>query len=116
MEPRANSQGMVGQAKARKTAGMILKIVHEGRITGRAMSFAEPPSTGKIVLNWVRLWNLVSSATHVVLNMRHRYGAGASSQLMSKMEAFRRCICIHIKEDTEPIEGEVVEIQIDRGF
>ena len=30
LEPRDNSQGMVGQAKARKAAGMILKMVQEG--------------------------------------------------------------------------------------
>lgn len=50
MEPRANSQGMVGQAKARKAAGMILKMVQEGKIAGRAMLFAGPPSTGKTAI------------------------------------------------------------------
>ena len=41
---------MVGQAKARKAAGMILKMVQEGRIAGRAMLFAGPPSTGKTAI------------------------------------------------------------------
>lgn len=50
LEPRENSQGMVGQAKARKAAGMILKMVQEGRIAGRAMLFAGPPSTGKTAI------------------------------------------------------------------
>lgn len=50
LEPRASSQGMVGQAKARKAAGMILKMVQEGRIAGRAMLFAGPPSTGKTAI------------------------------------------------------------------
>lgn len=50
LEPRANSQGMVGQAKARKAAGMILKMVQQGRIAGRAMLFAGPPSTGKTAI------------------------------------------------------------------
>jgi|SRR5882762_6843077 DNA helicase TIP49 (TBP-interacting protein) len=50
LEPRANSQGMVGQARARKAAGMILKMVQEGRIAGRAMLFAGPPSTGKTAI------------------------------------------------------------------
>lgn len=50
LEPRGNSQGMVGQAKARKAAGMILKMVQEGRIAGRAMLFAGPPSTGKTAI------------------------------------------------------------------
>jgi RuvB-like protein 2 len=41
---------MVGQGKARKAAGMILKMVQEGRIAGRAMLFAGPPSTGKTAI------------------------------------------------------------------
>ena len=41
---------MIGQAKARKAAGMILKMVQEGRIAGRAMLFAGPPSTGKTAI------------------------------------------------------------------
>jgi hypothetical protein len=50
LEPRANSQGLVGQAKARKAAGMILRMVQEGKIAGRAMLFAGPPSTGKTAI------------------------------------------------------------------
>lgn len=50
LEPRANSQGMVGQGKARKAAGMILKMIQEGRIAGRAILFAGPPSTGKTAI------------------------------------------------------------------
>ena len=50
LEPRGNSQGMVGQGKARKAAGMILKMVQDGRIAGRAILFAGPPSTGKTAI------------------------------------------------------------------
>ncbi|KAL4261765.1 RuvB-like helicase 2 [Pleurotus pulmonarius] len=115
LEPRGNSQGMVGQGKARKAAGMILKMVQEGRIAGRAMLFAGPPSTGK---------------TAIALGMAQTLGADvpftmiAASEVfslsMSKTEAltqaFRRSIGVRIKEETELIEGEVVEIQIDRSL
>jgi RuvB-like protein 2 len=50
LEPRAISQGLVGQAKAQKAAGMILRMVQEGKIAGRAMLFAGPPSTGKMAI------------------------------------------------------------------
>ena len=50
LEPRKNSQGLVGQVKARKAAGMILKMVQEGKIASRAMLFAGPPSTGKTAI------------------------------------------------------------------
>ncbi|KAG6808938.1 hypothetical protein H0H92_002302 [Tricholoma furcatifolium] len=40
---------MVGQVKARKAAGMILKIGQGGRIADRAMRLFAGPSTGKTV-------------------------------------------------------------------
>lgn len=41
---------MVGQAKARKAAGVILKMIQEGKIAGRAILMAGPPSTGKTAI------------------------------------------------------------------
>ncbi|KAK0433502.1 TIP49 C-terminus-domain-containing protein, partial [Armillaria borealis] len=42
---------MFGQAKPRRNdAGMNLKMVQEGRIAGRATSFAGTPSTGKTAI------------------------------------------------------------------
>ena len=50
LEPLQNIHGLIGQVKARKAAGMILKMVQEGKIAGRAMLFAGPPSTGKTAI------------------------------------------------------------------
>lgn len=50
LEPRQNSQGMIGQGRARKAAGLMLKMVREGRIAGRAILLAGPPSTGKTAI------------------------------------------------------------------
>jgi RuvB-like protein 2 len=50
LEPRQSSQGMIGQGKARKAAGLMLKMVREGRIAGRAILLAGPPSTGKTAI------------------------------------------------------------------
>lgn len=41
---------MIGQGKARKAAGVILKMVQEGRIAGRSILIAGPPSTGKTAI------------------------------------------------------------------
>jgi RuvB-like protein 2 len=67
LEPRANSQGMVGQAKARKAAGMVLKMVQEGRIAGRAILFAGPPSTGKTAIALGRFKLIGLSSTREAL-------------------------------------------------
>lgn len=43
LEARATSQGLVGQQKARKAAAVILQMVKEGKIAGRAVLLAGPP-------------------------------------------------------------------------
>jgi RuvB-like protein 2 len=43
LEPRAASQGLVGQEKARKAAAIILEMVRQGKIAGRAVLIAGPP-------------------------------------------------------------------------
>jgi RuvB-like protein 2 len=60
---------MVGQAKARKAAGMILKMVQEGRIAGRAILFAGPPSTGKTAIALGALCNMLSMPFKFILDI-----------------------------------------------
>ena len=48
LEPREISQGMVGQATARKACGIVYKMIREGRIAGRAILLAGKPGTGKV--------------------------------------------------------------------
>ena len=50
LEARMVSQGMVGQVNARKAAGVILKMIKEGDIAGRAIMIAGQPGTGKTAI------------------------------------------------------------------
>ena len=50
LEPRQSSEGMVGQLSARKSMGVIWKLIKGGKIAGRAILIAGPPSTGKTAL------------------------------------------------------------------
>ncbi|KAF4667740.1 RuvB-like 2 [Perkinsus chesapeaki] len=50
LDARKISQGMVGQRGARKAAGIILKMIQEGKIAGRAVLIAGQPGTGKTAL------------------------------------------------------------------
>jgi len=146
LEARHVSQGMVGQEKARRAAGVvrqgagrvsrsrlfprvvrggsggclalragaqILNMIKEGHIAGRAILLAGQPGTGK---------------TAIAMGMAKALGEetpfasmGASeifSMEMSKTEALtqalRKAIGVRIKEEAEVIEGEVVEVEIDR--
>ena len=114
LEVKPSADGLVGQQKARKAASVILQMVKEGKIAGRAVLISGPPSTGKTALAMGMSKGLGDDVPFTML---------ASSEIfsleMSKTEAleqaFRKSIGVRIKEESEVIEGEVVEIQIDRS-
>lgn len=115
LQPKPSSQGMVGQLQARRAAGVILKMVQNGTIAGRAVLVAGPPSTGKTALAMGLSQSLGKDVPFTAIA-----GSEIFSLELSKTEAltqaFRKSIGIKIKEETELIEGEVVEIQIDRSI
>ncbi|KAI9637035.1 putative transcription regulatory protein component of chromatin remodeling complexes [Dioszegia hungarica] len=114
LEPRQNAQGMIGQGKARKAAGVILRMVQEGRIAGRAILMAGPPSSGKTAIAMGMAQTLGSDVPFVMLTASEVFSLEIS-KTESLTQAFRRSIGVRIKEETELIEGEVVEIQVDRS-
>ncbi|MGB9828441.1 MAG: RuvB-like domain-containing protein, partial [Thermosphaera sp.] len=44
------ADGLVGQAEAREAAGIVVKMIREGRISGRGILLVGPPGTGKTAL------------------------------------------------------------------
>jgi len=91
---------------------VILEMINEGKIAGRAALIAGQPGTGKtaIAMGLAQALGQDTPFTSIA-------GSEIFSLEMSKTEAltqaFRRSIGVRIKEETEIIEGEVVEIQID---
>lgn len=104
---------MVGQLTARRGAGVILEMIKEGKIAGRAVLIAGQPGTGKTAIAMAMAQALGSDTPFTSMA-----GSEIFSLEMSKTEAltqaFRKSIGVRIKEETEIIEGEVIEIQIDR--
>lgn len=113
LDPRPVSQGMVGQAQARRAAGVVVEMVKEGKIAGRAVLIAGTPGTGKTAIAMGMAQALGSDTPFTAMA-----GSEIFSLEMSKTEAltqaFRKSIGVRIREETEIIEGEVVEVQIDR--
>jgi len=113
LEARPISQGMVGQTTARKAAGVILQMIREGKMAGRAIMIGGQPGTGKTAIAMGMAQALGADTPFTMMA-----GSEIFSLEMSKTEAltqaFRRSIGVRIKEEAEIIEGEVVEIQIDR--
>ena len=106
LEARAKSQGMVGQLDARRAAGIILSMIREGKIAGRAILIAGQPGTGKTAIAMGIAKTLGEETPFTMLA-----GSEIFSLEMSKTEAltqaFRRSIGVRIKEEAEIIEGEV---------
>merc|ERR1711981_926905 len=113
LEARQVSQGMVGQCSARKAAGVILQMIRDGRIAGRAILIGGQPGTGKTAIAMGMAQALGTDTPFTSMA-----GSEIYSLEMNKTEAvtqaFRKSIGVRIGEETEIIEGEVVEVQIDR--
>jgi len=114
LEPRNVSQGMVGQLDARRGAGVVSKMIQEGNMAGRAVLLAGPPGTGKTA---------IAMGIAQALGEDTPFTSIAASEIFSLemsttealTQAFRRSIGVRIMEETELIEGEVVEIEIERS-
>merc|ERR1719424_2073708 len=113
LDARMVSQGMVGQNGARRAAGVILNMITEGKIAGRAVLIAGQPGSGKTAIAMGMAKALGDDTPFTCLA-----GSEIFSLEMSKTEAltqaFRRSIGVRIREEAEIIEGEVVEIEIER--
>lgn len=115
LQPKESSQGMVGQLKARKACGIILKMIEMGTIAGRAILIAGPPSTGKTALAMGLSASLGDDVPFIAITASEIFSKEIS-KTESLIQNFRKSIGIRIKEETEVIEGEVIEIQIDRSL
>merc|ERR1712193_71172 len=113
LEPRETSQGMVGQKKARRGAGVMLQMAKTGRIAGRAVLIAGQPGTGKTAIAMGMAQSLGKDTPFTAMGASEIF-----SHDMSKTEAltqaFRKSIGVRIKEEAEILEGEVVEIEVER--
>ena len=114
LEPSQSSQGLVGQEKARKAAAIILQMVKEGKIAGKAVLIAGPPSTGKTAIAMGMAQSLGPDVPFTMMAASEIFSLEIS-KTEGLTQAFRKSIGVRIKEESEMIEGEVVEIQIDRS-
>lgn len=89
-------------------------MIKEGRIAGRAVLMAGQPGTGKTAIAMAMAKSLGEDTPFTMMA-----GSEIFSLEMSKTEALtqalRRSIGVRIKEEAETIEGEVVEIEIERS-
>jgi len=75
---------------------------------------AGPPSTGKTAIAMAMAQSLGPDVPFTMLSSSEIFSLDMS-KTEALTQAFRQSIGVRIKEESEVIEGEVVEIQIDRS-
>jgi len=108
----SSSSNMIGQVRARRAMGVVLKMIQKGKIGGRSVLLAGPPSTGKTALAMALAQELGPDVPFVNLSASQVFSLDLS-KTEALTQAVRRSMGVRIVEETEIIEGEVVEIQID---
>ncbi len=89
-------------------------MVKEGKIAGRAVLIAGPPSTGKTAIAMGMAQALGADVPFTMLAASEVFSL-EMSKTEALTQAFRKSIGVRIREESEIIEGEVVELQIDRS-
>lgn len=105
---------MVGQKTARRAAGIIVKIIQSGKIAGRAVLIAGQPGTGKTAIAMAMAQSFENDTPFTALAASEIFSL-EMSKTEALTQAIRRSIGVRIKEESEIIEGEVVEISIERS-
>jgi RuvB-like protein 2 len=85
LEARNISQGMVGQKQARKAAGVVVKMIQEGKIAGRSILLAGEPGSGKTAIALAVAQELGDDTPFTMMAASEIY-----SVEMSKTEALTR--------------------------
>lgn len=105
----AVSHGMCGQERAREAAGIVVDMIKNKKMAGKALLMAGPPGTGKTAIALA-----ISAELGPKVPFCPMVGSEVYSTEVKKteilMENFRRAIGLRIKETKEVWEGEVTEI------
>jgi RuvB-like protein 2 len=109
---KQSSDNMIGQEKARRAMGIVLKMIRVGKIGGRSVLLAGPPGTGKTALAMGLAQELGQDVPFTNLSASQVFSLELS-KTEALTQAVRRSMGVRIVEEAEVIEGEVVEIQID---
>ena len=100
---------MCGQESAREAAGVVVDMIKNKKMAGKALLFAGPPGTGKTAIALA-----ISAELGPKVPFCPMVGSEVFSSEVKKteilMENFRRAIGLRIKENKEVYEGEVTEL------
>ena len=101
--------GWVGQESAREAAGVVVDMIKQKKMAGRALLMAGAPGTGKTALALGIAQELGTKVPFCPMVGSEVYSSEVKKTEIL-MENFRRAIGLRIKENKEVYEGEVTEL------
>jgi len=103
--------GMVGQEKAREAAGLVVKMIKEGKLSGKCVILAGPPGTGKTAIAVGISRELGANVPFIQMSGSEIYSSERKKTEVL-IEAIRKCIGVEVHEMRKVYEGEVTNVDI----
>eukprot|EP01025_Chloroclados_australasicus_P011367 TRINITY_DN14910_c0_g2_i2.p1 TRINITY_DN14910_c0_g2~~TRINITY_DN14910_c0_g2_i2.p1 ORF type:complete len:456 (-),score=75.19 TRINITY_DN14910_c0_g2_i2:296-1663(-) len=107
--PLQMAAGFVGQQEAREACGIVVEMIRQKKMAGRALLFTGAPGTGKTALALGIAQELGSKVPFCPMVGSEVYSSEVKKTEVL-MEHFRRAIGLRIKENKEVYEGEVTQL------
>jgi RuvB-like protein 1 len=105
------ADGLIGQTAAREACGLVVALVQEHQVAGRAVLLVGPPGTGKTALALGVRQALGAHVPFVPLVASQVYTQQVSATAVL-MEHVRQALTVRLRETKEVYEGEVTELTV----
>ena len=103
--------GMVGQERAREAAGLVVRMIREGKLSGKCIILAGPPGTGKTAIAVGVSRELGPNVPFIQMSGSEIYSSERKKTEVL-IENIRKCIGVEIHEMRKVYEGEVTNVNI----
>ena len=113
LKAKFKADGFVGQQEAREAAGLVVKLIKEGKFAGRGILLAGPPGTGKTALAIGIARELGKDVPFVHIAASEIFSAEVKKTEFLT-QALRKAIGVRIRELRKIYEGEVKELNVEK--
>ena len=103
--------GLVGQEKAREAAGLVVRMIKEGKLSGKTIILAGPPGTGKTAIAVGVSRELGQNVPFIQMSGSEVYSSERKKTEVL-IEAIRKRIGVEIHEMRKVYEGEITNVNI----